>query len=76
MTHLLYNPPKDKLAPADIVSGLQAGDAEFALKKADMRRVLLGLANSIYRARLKSGARLCDAIDFKRWLEELAELLK
>jgi len=68
--------PEINLTPAHVIDGISRADAEFEKKRADYYLFARVLANVVYRARLKSGTRLCDAGDFKQWLEELAEAMK
>ena len=61
------------MTASELIAGLRQVDPEFFAKRDEYRMLLRALANSIYRARLQSGGRLHDLIDFKQWLEELAE---
>lgn len=55
------------ISTTDLLADLRlAGPQEFSV-------VLNFLADRVYEARLKDGRRLRDAMDFKQWLEELAE---
>lgn len=74
--HLVNLDPDINLFPAKVVEGLARADAQFALKRADYALLLRALANVVYRARLRSGGRIVDPIDFKLWLEELSEAIR
>lgn len=74
--NLLSFDPEISLFPAKVVEGLARADAEFSLKRADYALLLRALANVVYRARLRSGGRIVDPIDFKLWLEELSEAIR
>jgi hypothetical protein len=78
MTNLvsIHDDPDINVRALDFVRGLRMADAEFEAKRSDYYMLLRAMANVVYRARIRTGARLCDPIDFKLWLEEIAEALK
>jgi len=79
MTNLIsieHPDPDINVRALDFVRGLRMADAEFEAKRADYYMLLRALANVVYRARIRNGGRLSDPIDFKLWLEEIAEALK
>lgn len=68
--------PEINLSPRAVIDGIAGADPEFERKRKDAYMLLRALANVVYRARLSAGGRLMDAIDFKQWLDELAETVK
>jgi hypothetical protein len=76
LVSLQHEDPDINVRALDFVRGLRMADAEFEAKRADYYTLLRALANVVYRARIRTGARLCDATDFRLWLEEISEALK
>jgi hypothetical protein len=60
------------MTPSDLIAGLRSVDPEFFAKREEYRLILRALVNSLDKATV-NGCPLHDRLDFKQWLEELAE---